>query len=81
MTSFVGNGEHALDIVLVVDLFHAGVVLGRDQGSESLELVFLVAAIIWRVRRRGHETGSRLVQAPEVEGGLKPYVGLSREIP
>ena len=80
MTGFVGYGEHALDVILVVGLFHASVIPGRDQGSESLELVFLVASVIWWVRRGGHEARSRLVQATEVEGGLKPDVGLGREI-
>ena len=80
VTGFVGYGEHALDVILVVGLFHASIVPGRDQGSESLELVFLMASVIWWVRRGGHEARSRLVQATKVKGGLKPDMGLGRKI-
>ena len=80
VAGFVGDGKHALHVILAVGLFHARVVPGRNQGSQSLELMFLMASVVGRVRRRGQETGSRLVQATQVKGGLEPHVGFGREV-
>ena len=53
VAGFVRDGKHPFDVVLGVSLRHARVVPGSYEGAEGLQLVFVVATVIWWVGGRG----------------------------